>query len=77
MSDPSPLLSAKDMGLANLDNLPESHEFGEEIIENWEAGLNSFREVIAVLRRCKARQRYHSSTVGRSHETIGIVGKPQ
>ena len=35
----------KDKSLTDLDNLPEPDELAEEIIENLEAGLNSFREV--------------------------------
>jgi type I restriction enzyme M protein len=39
----------KDKSLADLDNLPEPDELAEEIIENIEAGLSSFREVLAGL----------------------------
>ncbi|MEE9492436.1 MAG: class I SAM-dependent DNA methyltransferase [Gammaproteobacteria bacterium] len=39
----------KDKSLADLDNLPEPEVLAEEIIENMEAGLNSFREVLAEL----------------------------
>ncbi|MBR9883382.1 MAG: SAM-dependent DNA methyltransferase [Oceanospirillales bacterium] len=39
----------KDKSLTDLDNLPEPDELAEEIIENIEAGLNSFREVLAGL----------------------------
>lgn len=39
----------KDKSLADLDNLPEPEELAEEIIENIEAGLNSFRDVLAGL----------------------------
>ena len=39
----------KDKSLADLDNLPEPDELAEEIIENLEAGLQSFREVLASL----------------------------
>lgn len=39
----------KDKSLTNLDNLPEPDELAEEIMENLEAGLNSFREVLAGL----------------------------
>jgi type I restriction enzyme M protein len=39
----------KDKSLADLDNLPEPDELDGEIIENLEAGLNSFREVVAAL----------------------------
>ncbi len=36
--------------LVDLDNLPESDELAEQIIENLQAGLDSFREVLATLR---------------------------
>lgn len=36
----------KDKSLTDLDNLPEPDELAEEIIENLEAGLNSFRQVL-------------------------------
>jgi type I restriction enzyme M protein len=39
----------KDKSLTDLDDLPEPDELAEEIIENLEAGLNSFREVLARL----------------------------
>ncbi|WP_019606225.1 class I SAM-dependent DNA methyltransferase [Teredinibacter turnerae] len=39
----------KDKSLADLDNLPEPDELAEEIIENLEAGLASFRQVLASL----------------------------
>ena len=39
----------KDKSLTDLDNLPEPDEIAEEIIENLEAGLNSFRQVLAGL----------------------------
>jgi type I restriction enzyme M protein len=39
----------KDKNLTDLDNLPEPDELAEEIIENLEAGLNSFREVLGSL----------------------------
>ena len=35
--------------LTDLDNLPEPDELVEEIIENLEAGLHSFRQVLAGL----------------------------
>lgn len=35
----------KDKSLADLDNLPEPDEIALDIIENLEAGLNSFREI--------------------------------
>lgn len=41
----------KDKSLTDLDNLPEPDDLAEEIIENLEAGLNSFREVLAGLRK--------------------------
>ena len=37
----------QDKSLTDLANLPEPDELAEEIIENLEAGLNSFREVLA------------------------------
>lgn len=40
----------KDESLADLDNLPDPDMLAEEIIENLEAGLASFREVAAALR---------------------------
>jgi type I restriction enzyme M protein len=39
----------KDKSLTDLDNLPEPDVLAEEIIENLEAGLNSFRAVLAEL----------------------------
>ena len=39
----------QDKSLTDLANLPEPDELAEEIIENLEAGLNSFREVLAAL----------------------------
>ena len=39
----------KDKSLTDLDNLPEPDELAAEIIENLEAGLNSFREVLGAL----------------------------
>lgn len=41
----------KDKSLTDLENLPEPDELAEEIIENLEAGLNSFREVLSALPR--------------------------
>jgi len=41
----------KDKSLTDLDNLPEPDELAEEIIENLEAGLNSFREVLVGLEK--------------------------
>lgn len=39
----------KDKSLADLDNLPDPEDLAEEIIENIEAGLNSFREIALTL----------------------------
>ena len=39
----------KDKSLTDLDNLPDPDELAEEIIENLEAGLTSFREVLGSL----------------------------
>ena len=39
----------KDKSLTDLDNLPEPDDLAEDIIENLEAGLNSFREVLSGL----------------------------
>jgi type I restriction enzyme M protein len=39
----------KDKSLTDLDNLPEPDDLAEEIIENLEAGLNSFREILGAL----------------------------
>ena len=41
----------KDKSLTDLDNLPEPDELAEEIIENLEAGLQSFRGVLAGLNK--------------------------
>ena len=41
----------KDKSLTDLDNLPEPEDLAEEIIENLEAGLSSFRAVLAELGR--------------------------
>lgn len=43
----------KDKSLADLDNLPDPDELAEEIIENLEAGLESFREIIGELSKGK------------------------
>lgn len=40
----------KDNSLTDLDNLPEPDILAEEIIENIEAGLNSFKDVLSSLR---------------------------
>ncbi len=39
----------KDSSLADLDNLPEPDDLAAQIVENLEAGLNSFREILAAL----------------------------
>jgi type I restriction enzyme M protein len=39
----------KDKSLADLDNLPDPDELAEDIIENLEAGLASFREIVVAL----------------------------
>jgi type I restriction enzyme M protein len=39
----------KDKSLTELDNLPEPDDLAEEIIENLEAGLASFRQVLSAL----------------------------
>jgi len=39
----------KDQSLADLDNLPDPEELAESIIENLEAGLESFREIMVKL----------------------------
>ena len=39
----------KDESLGNLDNLPDPDELALEIIDNLEAGLSSFRNVITGL----------------------------
>lgn len=39
----------KDKSLTDLDNLPEPEDLAEEIIENLEAGLASFRAVLTEL----------------------------
>lgn len=40
----------KDSSLADLDNLPDPDVLAEEIVENLEAGLASFRQIIASLK---------------------------
>ena len=39
----------KDKSLADLDNLPDPDVLAEDIIENLEAGLASFREIMLTL----------------------------
>jgi type I restriction enzyme M protein len=41
----------KDKSLADLDNLPDPDVLAEEIIENLEAGLASFQQIVASLRK--------------------------
>ena len=41
----------KDKSLTDLDNLPEPDVLADEIIENLEAGLSSFRKVLIQLRQ--------------------------
>lgn len=41
----------KDKSLSDLDNLPEPDELAQDIIENLEAGLNSFREIVLSLNK--------------------------
>lgn len=41
----------KDKSLADLDNLPDPDELAEEIVENLEAGLESFRTIIEKLKK--------------------------
>jgi type I restriction enzyme M protein len=43
----------KDKSLTDLDNLPDPDVLAEEIIENLEAGLNSFRTVLTSLNNAK------------------------
>ena len=45
----------KDKSLTDLDNLPDPEELAEEIIQNLEAGLNSFREVLSALTATESR----------------------
>ena len=39
----------KDKSLTDLDNLPDPDVLAEEIIENLEAGIEGFREIMATL----------------------------
>jgi len=41
----------RDESLTDLDNLPEPDDLAEEIIDNLEAGLNSFRQVLMGLKK--------------------------
>lgn len=44
----------KDKSLTDLDNLPDPDKLAEEIIENLEAGPDSFRQVLAKLEDSRA-----------------------
>jgi type I restriction enzyme M protein len=39
----------KDKSLTDLDNLPDPDVLANEIIENIEAGLNSFKEIMGTI----------------------------
>jgi len=41
----------KDKSLADLDNLPDPDVLANDIIENLEAGLESFREIMVALNK--------------------------
>lgn len=41
----------KDKSLADLDNLPDPDELAQDIVENLEAGLESFKAIIAALKK--------------------------
>lgn len=43
------ILWIKDKSLADLDNLPDPDILANEIIENIESGLNSFRQIMETL----------------------------
>lgn len=45
--------SGANKSLADLDNLPEPDTLAEEIIENLESGLESFREIVGELHKSK------------------------
>ena len=45
----SPEFTLKDKSLADLDNLPDPDILANEIIENIEASLESFREIMATI----------------------------
>lgn len=49
----SDITGLKDKSLADLDNLPDPDELAEDIIENLEAGLESFRAIVASLNATK------------------------
>lgn len=48
-------VSATAISLADLDKLPEPADLAEEIIDNIEAGLSSFRAVTAALQPIGSR----------------------
>ena len=41
----------KDKSLSDLDNLPDPDDLAADIIENLEAGLNSFKEIFSTLQK--------------------------
>lgn len=41
----------KDKSPADLDNLPDPDELAEDIVENLESALESFREIIVQLKK--------------------------
>jgi type I restriction enzyme M protein len=41
----------KDKSLADLDNLPDPDELAEDIVENLESALESFKEIITQLKK--------------------------
>ena len=41
----------KDKSLADLDSLPDPDELAEDIVENLESALDSFREIIIQLKK--------------------------
>ena len=45
----------KDKSLIDMDTVPEPDDLAEEIIENLDVGLNSFREVLAGSRQAGSR----------------------
>src|ERR1700730_9724687 len=59
-----------DKSLTDLDNLPEPDELAEEIIENLEAGLNSFREVLAGLRSRRQEKSREERTVDQGARSL-------
>ncbi len=40
----------KDKSLTDLDNLPDPDVLAEEIIENLQAGIESFKEIMALIK---------------------------